>query len=97
MVTDDTRVLMRQTAIPGARRLLILALVCCVRAQLLVLTLNYVLFLAGHDFLPSLPLLPFFVSMSMCACTCLRCVKMNLVISTSKMTNCHDGLLSIWC
>ncbi len=37
----------------------------------------------------------FFVSMSMCACTCLCCVKMNLVISTSKMTNCHDGLLSI--
>lgn len=52
-------------------------------------------FLVGHDFLPS-PSSPFFVSMSMCACTCLCCVKMNLVISTSKMTNCHDGLLSIW-
>jgi hypothetical protein len=39
----------------------------------------------------------FFVSMPMCACTCLRCVKMNLVISTSKMTNCHDGLRSTWC
>jgi amino acid transporter len=30
------------------------------RAQLLVLTLNHVLFLVGHDFLPSLPLLAFF-------------------------------------
>ncbi len=67
------------------------------RAQLLVLTLNHVLFLVGHDFfLPSL-LLPFFVSMCMCACTCLLYVKTNLVISTSKMTNYHDGLLSIWC
>jgi hypothetical protein len=28
--------------------------------------------------------------------TCLLYVKMNLVISTSKMTNCHDGLRSIW-
>ncbi len=37
----------------------------------------------------------FFMSMPMCVCTCLRCVKMNLVISTSKMTNCHDGLLSL--
>jgi hypothetical protein len=36
------------------------------------------------------------VSMCMCACTCLCCVKMNLVISTSKMTNYHDGLLSRW-
>ena len=34
----------------------------------------------------------FFMSMPMRICTCLRCVKMNLVISTSKMTNCHDGL-----
>jgi len=42
----------------------------------------------------SLPLLPFFVPI--CACTCSCYVKMNLVISTSKMTNCHDGLLSIW-
>jgi hypothetical protein len=97
VVTDDTRVLMRQTAILGARLLLLLALVCCARAQLLVLTLNHVLFLVGHDFCLrslSLPPSPFFVPM--CACTCLCCVKMNLVISTSKMTNCHDGLLSIW-
>jgi hypothetical protein len=68
VVTDDTRVLMRQTAILGARLLLlILALVCCARAQLLVLTLNHVLFLLGHDFLPSLsPPSPFF-----CAYMCM--------------------------
>lgn len=68
VVTDDTRVLMRQTVIPGARLLLILALVCCARAQLLVLTLNHVLFLVGHDFLPSLPLLAFFL----CLCVCVH-------------------------
>ena len=51
VVTDDTRILMRQTAILDALLLLLLlALVCCVRAQLLVLTLNHVLFLVGHDF-----------------------------------------------
>ena len=99
VVTDDTRVLMRQTAILGARRLLLLlALVCCMRAQLLVLTLNHVLSLWAMIFAfalcLSLPSPSFFVPM--CACTCLCCVKMNLVISTSKMTNCHDGLLSIW-
>lgn len=38
----------------------------------------------------------FCVYVDVCACTCLCCVKMNLVISTSKMTNCHDGLLSTW-
>jgi len=52
-------------------------------------------FPCGPWFFAFSPSSPFFVSTSMCACTCLRCVKMNLVISTSKMTNCHDGLLSI--
>ena len=70
VVTDDTRVLMRQTAILGARRLLLLllALVCCARAQLLVLTLNRVLFLMGHDFClrSPPPLLPLF-----CAYVCM--------------------------
>jgi hypothetical protein len=99
VVTDDTRVLMRQTDIPGDRLRLILALVCCARAQLLVLTLNYVLLLLGHYFFvfASSSSSPFFcVDVYVYACTCLLYVKMNLVISTSKMTNCHDGLRSIW-
>lgn len=76
VVTDDTRILMRQTAILDALLLLLLlllALVCCVRAQLLVLTLNHVLFLVGHDFcLRALSLSlrslasPFFVSIAVC-------------------------------
>ena len=109
VVTDDTRVLMRQTAILGAsrrRRRLLLALVCCwlrICAQLLVLTLNSIPCLVGHDFCLRSRSLPrslslsssFFVSLRVC--TCLLCVKMNLVISMSKMTNCHDGLRSRWC
>lgn len=49
---------------------------------------------AGPDFCLLSLFSLFFVCMyvCVCACTCLLCVKMNLVISTSKMTNCHDGL-----
>lgn len=55
VVTDDTRVLMRQTTRLGASLLLLrllshLSVYARARAQLLVLTLNLIPFLVGHDF-----------------------------------------------
>jgi hypothetical protein len=73
VVTDDTRVLMRQTAILGARRLLLLlALVCCMRAQLLVLTLNHVLSLWAMIFAFALCLSLPFSLFFLCLCVHVR-------------------------
>lgn len=88
VVTDDTRILMRQTAKLNARllRLLLLALVCCARAQLLVLTLNHVLFLVGHDFLPSLSLS---LLLFLCLCLCVYVCMYVLVLRKNEFSDKH--------